>query len=60
MCKEKSIERVSTQLTSWKPTVDEMEKIKELQKKLIIPGNTAIVIKAIGELYEREVGKKWA
>lgn len=53
-------ERVITQLTSWKPTLSEMRKIEEMKKKLIIVGNTAIVIKAIGELYEKTTGKTWA
>ena len=53
-------ERVLTQLTSWKPTLSEMRKIEEMKKKLIIVGNTAIVIKAIGELYEKTTGKTWA
>lgn len=52
-------ERVTTQLTSWKPTVSQMKKIEEMKGKLIIMGNTAIVIKALGELYERTTGKTW-
>ncbi len=53
-------ERVTTQLTSWKPTVSQMKKIEEMKGKLIIVGNTAIVIKALGELYERTTGKSWS
>ena len=31
-----------------------------MKGKLIIVGNTAIVIKALGELYERTTGKSWS
>lgn len=51
--------KIKSILSAWKPTLTQMEKIQELKDKLIIENNTAIVIKAIGELYERETGKKW-
>lgn len=56
----KKEEKVNTQITSWKPTIAQMKKIEEMKNKLIIMGNTAIVIKAIGELYEKTTGKSWA
>ena len=49
----KKKKRVDTQLTSWKPTLEQQDKINQLKGALIIESNTGLVIKALGELYER-------
>ncbi len=60
MKKTPKTKRVLSSFTTWRPTEIQAEKLRKLRSALIIESPTGLVVKALGELYERTFpGEKW-